>query len=53
MGALGIKTLGKTLNPCGLTELEGAYEIMSAKPHFTDKESVFYKVKEALNIMAF
>jgi len=45
VGALRMKTLEKTLNPHGLIELEGTYEIMSPRPHFTDQESVFYKVK--------
>lgn len=45
VGALRIKALEKTLNPHGLIELEGTCEIMSPKPHFTDQESVFYKVK--------
>lgn len=45
VGALRIKTLEKTLSPHGLILLEGTYEIMSPKSHFTDQESVFYKVK--------
>lgn len=45
VSALRIKTREKTLNPEGLKVLEGAGEIISSKPHFTDKERALYKVK--------
>lgn len=41
VSALRIKTFEKTLNPYGLIELEGTLEIISAKPHFADTESVY------------